>query len=306
LKDKLRIFSIALGVVTLISVIGGVFLVIAGQNEFRQKQSDTAASRNDVIRFYGKNPFPSKGNTDIEVQNAQLIESVGYRGLNDLLRAHDIQPMELTPGRFKDFLSSTLKLMREYASERQIQVDPEFPFGFGQYTGTEIPSPQDVPRLTQQLQIVSNICMTLFDAGITELESVERERFEGVEGSASSAGGGALINAAAGMLQKGQLFVPWRFRVSFNAKEGAILGSLNGFNRQAALLKVNSVSTRSLSLGVSPPKYPFVGQDKPQEVDSTQPERLSPNERLVSGGVEPILPVRMDLSVYQFAETQIR
>ena len=324
MKSNLKLIVILGLVVTSLLAAVGVFFVVRSGRTAQAARSEVDSAQQDLERLYAKQPFPSTTNAVIERKNADLIRDVGYRALNDVLRHGQVEPLSMSPGRFKDVLIATRNHLEDAARDRDVELTERFAFGFGAYLGKEIPRPADVARLSQQMLMVSNICMALFESGIRALTVVEREQFEGGgtapgaprrrrtlrhgdTGSARRAAAARpanLKNPNAGVLGDNDLYVPWRFRVAFDAKESAIFEVLNRLARDEQYVVVDEIAWRNSQSGVREPVDPYVAAAADLLLPSGQRKVKDPQDRIVSGRREPVLPVTLQLSVFYFAESE--
>jgi hypothetical protein len=200
----------------------------------------------------------------------------------------------------------------------------DFDFGFGRHMPGNLPAPQDVPRLTQQLKITQALCGVLYNARISELQGLGREEFE------VDAVGGAVakpvatrtrgrvevasmsmnvVNPNAGKIPPDQLYGNWHFVLQFTAKESALVGVLNGLARSPVFAVVTRLEVtgedrlfdRSADEARAPRKVSAEPGAKPAETGAATVTR---DQRVVCGREVP-LKVRMELDVFQFVKMQI-
>jgi hypothetical protein len=255
MNRKTVMIAIAVVVALLVGVAG--YLLYQGISRFGEAEEALNNAKLQLRRLYGVDPFPSDANIAIERKNESLLRDWTAELLRNL-GAGQVEPVRSTPSQFARLLGQTRGELMAAAVEHEVQLpDPEtFGFGFARYfeEGSALPDPEAVPRLGQQLSIITAVCRMLFEAGVDRLESVERQAFEGetsagpdvnvsVRGGgrsvssraslirrASSRGPGQQALAAspdAGRLTEGDLFATLRFKIEMVLKADALLRFLN-------------------------------------------------------------------------------
>jgi len=79
---------------------------------------------------------------------------------------------------FSLVLEEVLRRLVNKARAKDVALPPEFSFGFERYTAGNLPAEDEVERLGVQLRSIAALCDVLYEAGISELSSIERTVFE--------------------------------------------------------------------------------------------------------------------------------
>ncbi len=293
--------------VTVPILLGAGFLLYRGVARYNQAEEKLKSAMKDRDRICARAPsFPSDENIALEKKN---IEELGglYDDLNEKLAKGQIEPDEqMTPARFTDlFWKTKAELMRK-ASEKSVTIEAEekIAFGFEQYIEGRLPQPNDVPRLSQQLRIVKAMCDLLFDAGITELQLVKRERFERT--ARSNTGGRArratkdeFWNQDAGLMKEGELAAKMKFVFTFKALEKPLVKILNDMATHEMFVAPYSISLTALmpeTMHNEEPIYKVFAAEGKKPLLEDIPH---PDNRVVSG-VEKPMQVLLGVEVYRF------
>ncbi len=197
-----------------------------------------------------------------------------------------------------------------------------FRFGFGRYLdeGSELPQPQHVPRLAQQLAVVERVCDIMFDAGISQLSEVRREVFEDVgRRGGNTSGGVSGATALAGQIAEGALYGKLTFKFDFEAPESAFMSILNQVSSNELFISVGQIDYRKRGSDVDEGLIPEPGKasvkaDEEGELDPEEDEvevddqgRLFPSRyrRIVSGENNEVpMQVTLELNVFRFARIE--
>lgn len=321
-------------IIVLVSVVLGILFVVAcvllalGFKEFRKEEGRLDASRAELQRLYGHDPFPSVHNVRTERANLADMEEQ-LANLFATLKSGQIESVEQSPPKFSAEFWETRKQLYEKARKDGVisggGPKDSFGFGFERYMQGAMPLPQDVPRLTQQLQIVETLCKSLFNARITELSGIGREEFEG-----ETSGGGAAaqpeptaggrtrrgpkvtavsaslntVNRAAGIIPSDRSYTAWHFVFRFTAKEKALLDVLNGFARAPVFIVVTDMTLSSPEQGLARQSEAGAETTPARRGGSAMKAPEAPAEggrtTIVCGHDLP-LTVAMGIDVFQFA-----
>jgi len=300
------------------------FLLFLVLRELHGTERELQERQAVLSEYYSRNPFPSPGNVAREAENVQLLESWLERLLS-LARQGQIEPEEgSTPSRFVNTLGEKRNRLLALAQNADVKLPSrDFAFGFDRYfvAGSTLPAPEDVPRLSQQLAIIDNLCGVLFEEKISEIVAIERQEFEG-GGVAPGAGrrgmagrlgvfGGEDVTGA-GLLSEGDLYTSLRFVLEFKTKEKALISVLNRLSRHSMFCVIKSLAIDKEVADVKEVKpKEDVGRTKEGEeapAEGTTPEAAKVDEqtlprrsRIVSGlPVEKPMRVVMCLDVYRF------
>lgn len=295
--------------------------------------SDTLhTAQNRLSAFYEADVFPSDENVAREKQNRTKLEG-WFDELTSELRKGNVVSSERSPSRFLGILERTRERLLQMAQEAGTRLPDGFAFGFERYTGTGmLPSPDDVPRLTEQLVLITRLSRILFQNGVRELRVLERTVFEDapatqptVDTPPSAVPGrraartpepaarprGVATAGQPGVIPDGALFGKYRFAIEFDAREENLLKVLNALASSQAFTVVNVIRL-SKNVPVFMPDERRSSTASPAETrraadHATGDAQESPVTRRVGpefpiSGLDKELPlrVRVEMDVYKF------
>lgn len=318
MQSRRKIIVIAVAVLIGLLFLGAVALLVLGFLKFYEAQSVLEQSKGTLESLYDKNPFPSHKNFELERANIESVRTE-LTALQAALGEGQVEPSGQNPAQFVNLFFETQRGLLSKATVATITVPKNFDFGFGRHMAGNLPAPQDVPRLTQQLKVVETLCNILYDAKISKLSGIARQEFE-VDATANAApapkpapGRGKpvvaapmdlknIVDASAGVVPQGQLFGKWHFAIQFSGRESAVMNTLNGLARSPMFVVVTRLTiqgdeklfSRKESVAVK------AGADEPPEVKQAP---KSKDYRIVSGR-DAQMDVKLELDVYQFAKPQ--
>lgn len=344
MKPRRNILFIVIGVILVILFLGaGVLLYF----EITQYYAARKLLEGEIAKqqaLYSRNPFPSQQNIGREQKKIGDLKAASIR-LYERLREGQVEPVEQSPARFSSQFFALRKVFLSEAKDREVKVLDTFTFGFARHMEGVPPMNRDVPRLTQQLLIVSNLLHVLYSARITELKGVIREEFEEGGGGASSGesgaaapapggggrlfgGGGApgrpgasadenLFSKESGMIPEGALFGKYHFEFRFDATEAVLREVLDTLVTDPMVIVVTRLDVAAgenweeKKLGTEeqaggvPPALGD-GAGLPVAAATNEPSGPAPrDERIVCGQASGILAVAMELDVYLFRSADI-
>jgi hypothetical protein len=311
MQSRRKMIVIALAVVLSLLFLGAVALVVLKFLHFTDAEAVLKENKGRLEFLYGQNPFPSAGNLSVERENIQTIKQE-VLDLQSAMGAGQIEPVVQSPARFITQFFDTQRNLLTKATAAGIAVPKAFDFGFGRHMKGDLPAPQDVPRLTQQLKIVEALCQALYAGNIASLDAFSRQEFE-VDAVTSTGGKAApaarageidlknSVDATAGLVPEGQLYGRWRFSVQFKGRESGLVKILNG-------LANNSIFTVVTRLEIKGDEKMFERKDNvtAKEAAGAEAEKEGPKTRdyRVVCGRESLLTVKMDVDVLQFSKPQ--
>ena len=318
-----------------VCLLGGIALLAAAWTLFRgvMRFNEVARALDDAKQqltgYYQEAVFPSAENVQREKDNTVQMTR-WYEELTTALRAGNVTNSERSPSRFVGILERARERLLRDAQAAGTELPKSFAFGFDRYSGTgTLPRPDDVPRLTEQLILVTRVCIILFENRVKELRVVERALFEGGEAVATTAagagpgrrpaaGGGAGVEpvgglspsgAQPGIIPDGGLYGKYRFAFEFNAKESSLLSILNALASSPVFTVVNVIRV----VKEVPVLLPAVADtpvaeqgaeqagigfgDKPAEPPAVH---LGPNYPVCGLEMEIPMQVRIELDVFKF------
>ncbi len=246
-------------------LLGAAYLLFRSMMQFRRVDAQFAQLQNRLGQFYRAEAFPSLENVGRERENQEEVEA-WFAQLMAELGKGNVSSEERSPSRFVGVLERARERLLQQAASGRVRF-PEgtratFAFGFDRYVGTgRLPAPDDVPRLTEQLMLVTRLAWVLFESEITSLRSIERDVFE--DGPAASvmeptptpttrrsAARRADTAAAAppvrvpGIIAQDEDFGVYRFVLEFSARESALASVLNAFSSGPTFVVVRSLTLR--------------------------------------------------------------
>lgn len=324
MQSRRKIIIVAVAVLLSLLFLGAVALVVIKFMHFTEAREVLKADKERLSFLYSQNPFPSPANLKVERENILAIKQE-LMGLQEAMGAGQVEPVVQNPARFITQFFETQHGLLTHASTAGIAVPKAYDFGFGRHMKGDLPAPQDVPRLTQQLKIVEALCQILYAGNISALEAVTRQEFE-VDAVAGGVAAGSVpaavgrgrgvpvvsssdfeiknsVDAGAGLVPQGQLYGRWRFQFQFRSREAALLNILNGLARSP----IFAVVTR---LDVKGDEKLFERKDTERAgarvKTAEEPEKEAPKTRddRIACGRENIMTVKMELDVYQFSKPQ--
>ncbi len=175
-KQQKIIFGTSGGVFAL-AFCGLGYLLYDSNTARVQADENLTSSYATFKQYYEAKVFPSKKSIDSVKTNATSF-TAWYDSAYQLASEGDKVFAEETPPIFKQRLQSEVRRMREHSgntSDGKIAAST-FLFGFEQYLGESgvLPDVADVPQLAVQLDSISTIVDLFAEAGILEVQKVER------------------------------------------------------------------------------------------------------------------------------------
>ena len=258
--------------------VGGVFLLLfvfaaimlfRGIRQFGVAETNLAATRTSLDGFYRKKPFPSLDNTKKIKDNVASMDG-WIRDIVDFAKRKQIDPAETrSPSVFNNMLGKVKNGLQSKARRGGVVLSDDFGFGFDHYVAGEPAKPEHVPRLTQQLLIINDICNILIDEKAKEIHSIGREQFDDAgatvtspatrgnrgrrrstsRGRASTAGGPRRASSipaspagdTTGEFSEDDLDSKLKFVFEFSAKEANLFDILNKLAKNEMFIVVTSV-----------------------------------------------------------------
>ena len=224
--------------------------------------------------------------------------------------------------------------------EGKKSMPPNFTFGFERYLGASprMPRESEVPRLVQQLVVVSALVDEMYAAGVSQVVSIRRMRFEagespeaesegeesggrgrrsrrGSRGAASQEGDADIFAGGATTSIQTDLYSAQHFSVRFAARQGVLVELLNRIARLKYFMVVTDVRMHKMGPDIRVPgaqenkdaprgaRRGQRGGEESEEIADAAPvmSDLPPSQRLMSGpDIDPPLDVTIELDVYQF------
>ncbi len=326
MQSRRNILIMVLAVIIVLMFLAAGALVYREYTAFRQVETGLQSKFNELKGLYQRDPFPSEANLAVERKNLEVLGEE-LADLLSVMGRGQIDSFNQSPPKFMEQFWEARRDLKAKAKEMGVGLagGDDFDFGFGRHMPGNLPAPQDVPRLTQQLKITQVLCGVLYNARISELQGLGREEFEvdAVGGSVAkpvaTRGRGRVeaasmslnvVNSNAGKIPEDQLFGNWHFVLQFTARESALVSVLNGLARSPVFAVVTRIEVagedrlfeRVNEEGRATRKGGGETVAKPAEAVAVA---SVPRDQRVVCGREVPLKVRMELNVFQFVKMQI-
>lgn len=257
MKMPKNIIAVIAGIVVGILLLGAVAMLGVGVGRLAISKNQRGKLKDDWRQFYQRNPFPSRENVLKEKENNKTIE-LWFSELMTALRKHQIEPEKKSPSMFKGLLDEKRNEMLGLARKAGVACPDKFSFGFGRYLASgNLPAPENVPILTQQLLITEDLLRLCVESNnVKEIVSIERDEFDagagesgtrarGRRGAAVEAPPAAMVPsvpiARPGEITGDALSGKLHFVFEFKAKESVVWEVLNRLARHGMIVVVTSV-----------------------------------------------------------------
>jgi hypothetical protein len=281
MKKKEIITYVLLGVgVLLLLGVGG--LLVRSMMRFREREEGFGRLQNRLSELYRADVFPSMANVEIERENQVQLDVWFGEVMRQLSQGNShLTSDERSPSRFVGVLERARENLVQHGQRSRVRLpdaNMNFAFGFERYAGTgQLPSPDDVPRLMEQLMIVTRVCRTIFESEVVALQAVRREEFEDAaplpvqetqavrrgptarRGPAEPVVPQTVARRNPGLLADGDMFTTYRFVLEFTAREEALTRVLNSFAASPVYIVVRSVTLRKEVPALVPARSATVG-----------------------------------------------
>ena len=249
------------------------FLLVRSIQSYNEGNQTYRSQRSKLEKYLKKAPFPSDENVELEVSNAEQIDDWFDDVIMRLMGGNIESKGQRSPSRFVAVYGAMQSALNQYGRKQNVVVDANFTYGFDFYSGTgALPAPDDVPRLIDQLTMVTRLSRVLFDARIKQLVVIKRPVFEAAAKASTSPGSGATatrpsrsqasarpsrssrnrrssssrakpaatVSTAARDVSR-ELFKTERFVITFKARESALMEVLNSLATIREFVIVHSV-----------------------------------------------------------------
>ncbi|MFU8780444.1 MAG: hypothetical protein ACNA71_05400 [Kiritimatiellia bacterium] len=298
MKKKELVTYILLGIGGLLVVLSAALLVLSIR-QYREREQQFRGLRTQLMRLYASDVFPSAKNMEIERENRRQLEE-WYQDLMLQLGRGNVLRDDRSPSQFIGRLDRTRNDLRQQAERNRVRLpdgSAVFAFGFERYAGTgQLPSPDDVPRLTEQLIIITRLTRLMIDSDISAVRSIQRDIFEeraagataqdpvpGVRGAAqpSPARRGASPDSRRAVAARGpapdsrqqqaRMFTTERIVLEFNAREESLARLLNALASNPMYTVVRAVRLQKDvpdMVPVRPAAGPGVSADRRPETET--------------------------------------
>lgn len=163
----------------------GIFLVLAGGLGYMlwdaaaqrtAAEDNLAEARETFERYNNASVFPS-AKSIADVSSNKMSYAAWQEQAVAFAAKGDRQVQNLTPAQFKERLQAEVRRMAKLPGGIEGAIcAPAFLFGFDQYLGEGgvLPAEADVSRLMAQLDLIAHVVDLLADAGVHDVQSIER------------------------------------------------------------------------------------------------------------------------------------
>lgn len=315
------------GAIALVLIFVVLVLLFKFRAEYARVQSDLQTSLVTLDRLHQRDPFPTRENVERVKANLEDLEAY----LDELLGAlsrDQVTTEDMERAAFPAEIERTARRLRALAGEKGVDLAEGVAFGFQRYAAGNLPAQEHVPRLVVQLRTVEALCSLLFNAGISELVSVEREVFDierTQEPELSPAvgrrpGRAPAVVAAPTVTVEPEgvegLYTKERYKVTFFGTDPVVRDVFNTMTANPMLMIVRNLELRNeLGLGGSPPAAQLTARLQPRDAarppvggvpgaprdpTMTAARPLQHDDRVVAGRER--VRVIMELDVYRFED----
>lgn len=173
------------GLVGLILIGFGTYLVMGGLARNKQLTDDVEATRNRANTLYEANPFPSETNIAKAKQETDSLRAAIARA-HKHLAAVPVDKMD--PKRFMVWRDESLSELREGARRAGTELPAsDYSFSFATQRGKTQFSPDTLPHVPEQMAEVKAMCMMLFEARVNRIGNIRRARVSTDDKNSSNA-----------------------------------------------------------------------------------------------------------------------
>lgn len=322
MQSRRKILIVVVASLLSLLLIGAVMLLVRGFLQLRDVDRNLQSASDTLTSLYAQNPFPSGGNLRLERENISTVKNE-LASLQHALGKGQVEPVSQSPAKCITQFWETRNALLAKAGNI-VKVEKTFDFGFGRHMKGDLPSIQDVSRITQQLKIVETLCGILYASKIDTLGGLSRQEFEAdlaappvtapgrarmppavVAKASSEIPVKNFVDATAGVIPSGKLYGKWRFALQFTAREGALTKVLNGLASSPLFIVVTRMEIKGDEKVFDKKEAESLAAKagEPQDGTAAKEGAKSRDARVVCGR-DALLNVKMELEVYQFAKPQ--
>ncbi len=324
-KQQKVIFGASGGVFAL--AFCGLGYLLYDSNVKRTEAEENLTSAYATFKqYYDAKVFPSKKSIDSVKTNA-LSFTTWYDSAYQLAASGDKVFADETPPIFKQRLQGEVRRMRDYAGntpEGKIAV-ASFLFGFEQYLGESgvLPDVADVPQLAIQLDSISTIVDLFADAGVLEVQKVERltalpsaQKKEKQEPSRSARG-----NKKKDAEEQTPLYTKQQYAFTIMVRPQSLVNMLNDLTgnkrfivvenlsfKQSADTIVNKLTSdaeaKSGKPGARRSRRGNIFAQLAEQKEEKKPEVKGDNRLVVDPELDAPIQVELKLAVYDFGQAK--
>ncbi len=299
------------GSIALALLIAAGVLLARFSGEYNRVQTELERSIRELERLEGREPFPADENVERLRYNLEGMESFLGDLLSDLAEGQ-VEPQPMERAAFPTLIERTITHLYEEARAANIRLPERFTFGFERYALGALPASEHIPRLTIQVRMIERVCRLLFEAGISEIVSIERTEFDRDRPAERD---DTLRRRTVEEpderdftqlpREERELYSKERIVLTFFSSDPAIWRTLNLLAEDDLFVVVKNAALRNeaelegrspLALRRTP------REDRPAARDRDEPRTLAAEERIVAGRER--VRVRLELEVYRFERNE--
>ena len=298
MKASKNIVVVVVSVIVVLLLLGAAAMLVVGGYRLRDSRKKLTTLKDEWKQFYQQEPFPSRENV-LKVKEDNKVIDQWFDELTKALRQDQVLPgKNKSAALFKDLLVDTRNKMVALAAEKKVTMPDKFAFGFSRYLASgELPAPENVPYLAQQLLIIESLYRLFLDADIKELTSVQREEFDAPnaaeneaklhaqEGAPGMPPGSRAEATKPGVVEGDALYGKLHFVFEFKAGERAVWDVLSRLANQGMIVVVTSVRIDSAGLAAVKAALPTVGE-KAAEAAEEAPAKGPPRPQGLQARLE--------------------
>jgi len=288
--------------ITTLAVASAVIIGAAGVMLYLEhRRWLTAKEGIDIYRpkltsSIARDPYPSLSNIVAVSNNVKTLEDDAALLRREMNAGQVTVEAGMDHLTWLSLLTKRKKDLQNRATVAKVKLPPRFPFGFEIYDQGTPPKVSDVRRLELQLKTVEQLCRIMYQSGISEIQTVTRELFEGQDVRATR----GSVAAVAVATNESPLFTSEHFVIGLKAKEAALLDLLNGLAASKMFVVVTLVRVTG-EPGVELRAMPKSGEDADSGLKPESAGDESLSAKVVTGrGKERPADVLIELDVYGF------
>ena len=316
---KLKTIVLVSGVVLVLLFVAAAAILYRGIRQFNTAEQKLREAKTKLDRLYNRDPFPTAANKQQEQENERVLEEAFDNFLADLGQGQAEPEKSRQPS---GFMSKFWATRGELVAQAKLsaltipeQAEKPFMFGFERYSGGNVPNPDDIVRLSQQVAIVTNLYGMILRARVNELVGITRDEFEvapspgaaappptsGRRGQPEPARGEPVRQdaAEAGIIKPDALFGRFHFMLDLKASEAAVLDLLNQMARNPLFIVVTSLQLETDQSGIMHAARAVVTDAAAAATPPPKPAEKPREDRIVAGRESP-MTVHLGVDVYEF------
>ena len=305
---KRNLLLVVGGLIGLILIGFGSFLVMTGLARNKQLTEDVEATKSQANKLYDANPFPSQSNIAAAKTEIKSLQDA-------IARAHKhFTPVSVPKMDVKQFMvyrdESLSELQKEAKKAGTELPASDYAFSFATQRSRTQFSPDTLPRVAEQMGEVKALCTLLFEARVNKIGNVRRAR-----GSRDDKDAGNSSDYTDARLEvvtdpSGQMIIsPYELTFfSFSAEVADVLNRLerspNGFLVKAVQVELEDSRMSDTPEGFGPRNPPQTQPMRP----FAQPRFPVNTNRPIVSPVHPIppRPAAGDKPVYLLKEKRLK